>query len=49
MAMTLRYLKHCPESYLSEDAASVAASLSGVHDREAQAAVELLRQGMRQA
>jgi integrase len=47
--MTLRYLKHAPESYFSEDAARLAASLTGAHDREAEAAVALLRQGFRPA
>ncbi len=32
--MTLRYLKHAPESYFSEDAARLAGSLTGSHDRE---------------
>ncbi len=27
--MTLRYMKHAPESYFAEDAAKVAASLTG--------------------
>jgi integrase len=49
MAMTLRYLKHCPESYLSEDAERAAASLSGARDAEAQAAAELLRGEIRRA
>ena len=43
--MTLRYMKHAPESYFQEDAAKVAASLSG--ERKAQAA--LARDGMHPA
>lgn len=49
VAMTLRYLKHAPESYFSEDAARVAGSLTGQADAEAAAAAELLRSSMRPA
>lgn len=35
--MTLRYMKHAPESYFQEDAAKVAASISGERNREAEA------------
>jgi len=37
--MTLRYLRHAPESYFAEDAAKIAASVSGAQDREAHAAL----------
>lgn len=47
--MTLRYVRHAPESYSAEDAAKIAASMSGVHDRDAQAQVELTRQGLQPA
>jgi hypothetical protein len=43
--MTLRYMKHAPENYFTEDAARVAASLSGTADREGHAQAELARQG----
>ena len=36
-AMTMRYARHAPEAYFSEDAARIAASLSGAVDREADA------------
>jgi hypothetical protein len=35
--MTLRYMKHAPEAYFAEDAAQVAASLTGERNREAEA------------
>lgn len=47
--MTLRYMKHAPESYFQEDAAKVAASISGERNREAEAQAELARQGIRPA
>jgi hypothetical protein len=49
VAMTLRYLKHAPESYFAEDAARVAGSLTGATDAEAAATAALLREGLRQA
>ena len=49
LAMTLRYLKHAPESYFAEEAARVAGSLTGRTDAEAQAQAELLRGGLRPA
>jgi integrase len=49
LAMTLRYLQHCPESEFAQDAARVAESLGGARDAEAQAAAELLRGGLRPA
>jgi integrase len=49
LAMTLRYLQHAPESHFAQDAALVAASLSGAHDADAQAAAELLRSEIRPA
>jgi integrase len=36
-AMTMRYARHAPEAYFVEDAARIAASLSGGNDREAEA------------
>lgn len=47
--MTLRYMKHAPESYFAEDAARVAASLTGKRDREAEAQAALARDGLRRA
>ncbi len=47
--MTLRYMKHAPENYFTEEAARVAASLSGAADREAHAQAELARPGSREA
>jgi hypothetical protein len=35
--MTMRYARHGPEAFFAEDAAKIAASLSGVADREADA------------
>ena len=46
-AMTLRYMKHAPENHFVEDAAPLAASLSGAADREASAQSELARQGLK--
>jgi integrase len=48
-AMTLRYMRHAPESYFAEDAAKVAASLSGARNREAEAQAQLVREGLRRA
>lgn len=45
--MALRYMQHAPENYFAEDAARVAASLSGAADREASAQAELARQGLK--
>ena len=45
--MALRYMRHAPENYFAADAARVAASLSGVADREASAQAELARQGLK--
>jgi hypothetical protein len=47
--MTLRYMKHAPESSFAEDAARVASSLSGERNREAEAQAALAREGIRQA
>lgn len=47
--MTLRYMKHAPESYFAEDAARVAASLTGQRNQEAQAQAELARGGLKRA
>lgn len=45
--MTLRYMKSAPESYLQEEAAKVAASLSGERNGEAEA--QAARGAIRQA
>jgi len=45
--MALRYMRHAPENYFAADAARVAASLSGMADREASAQAELARQGLK--
>jgi hypothetical protein len=45
--MTLRYLRHAPESYFAEDAARIAASVSGAKDRQVEA--ELVRQTLKPA
>jgi integrase len=42
--MTMRYMKHAPESYFAEDAARVAASLTGERDRERSARPSLVRE-----
>ena len=47
--MTLRYMKHAPESYFAEDAARVAASLTGKRDREAEVQAALARDALRRA
>ncbi len=47
--MTLRYMKHAPESYFAEDAAKVAASISGERNREAEAQAALARESIRPA
>ena len=47
--MTLRYMKHAPESYFQEDAAKVAASLSGERNREGEAQAALARETIRPA
>jgi hypothetical protein len=47
--MTMRYMKHAPESYFAEDAAKVAASLTGQRDRELSAQVDLSRQRLARA
>jgi hypothetical protein len=47
--MTLRYMKHAPESYFVEDAAKVAASLAGARSREAEAQATLARSGLKPA
>ena len=47
--MTLRYMKHAPESYFAEDAARVAASLSGERNPEAEAQGHFSRLAFRHA
>lgn len=47
--MTLRYMRHAPENYFTEDAVRVAASLSGASDREASAQAELARRGLKRS
>src|SRR5438046_10141700 len=48
-AMALRYMKHAPEAYFAEDAAKVAASLTGELDREREARVAAARASLRTA
>ncbi len=43
VAMAIRYMKHAPEAYFAEDAAKVAASLTGERNREEEARVALAR------
>jgi integrase len=45
--MALRYMRHAPENYFAADAARVAASLSGIADREARAQADLTRQRLK--
>jgi hypothetical protein len=47
--MALRYMKHAPEAYFAEDAAKVAASLTGALDREREARAALARKGLKRA
>ncbi len=47
--MTLRYMNHAPESYFAEDAARVAATLTGKRDREPEAQAALARDALRRA
>lgn len=47
-AMALRYMKHAPEAYFTEDAARVAASLTGVLNREGDARVASARGTLKQ-
>ena len=48
-AMALRYMKHAPEAYFAEDAAKVAASLTGELDREREARAAAARANLRTA
>jgi integrase len=48
-AMALRYMKHAPEAYFAEDAAKVAASLTGELDREREARTAAARANLRSA
>ena len=47
--MTMRYMKHAPESYFVEDAAKVLASLSGERNQEREAQVQLAQAGLKRA
>lgn len=47
--MALRYMKHAPEAYFAEDAAKVAASLTGELDRERDARTTMARAGLQRA
>ena len=49
VAMAMRYMKHAPEAYFAEDAARVAASLTGAADREEKARVDLVRARLTEA
>ena len=48
-AMALRYMKHAPEAYFAEDAAKVAASLTGELDREREARAAAARANLKRA
>jgi integrase len=48
-AMVMRYAMHAPEAYLDQDAARIAASLSGKTEREAQTRAQLAQRGLRPA
>lgn len=49
-AMALRYMKHAPEAYFTEDAAKVAASLNGeILEREREARTTLVRGSLKRA
>jgi integrase len=47
--MTLRYMKHAPESYLDEDAAAIAAHMTGGTNKETAATVEAARRELKPA
>ncbi len=47
--MALRYMKHAPEAYFVEDAAKVAASLTGELDHEREALTAMARASLRRA
>jgi hypothetical protein len=47
--MTFRYMKHAPEAFLDEDAASVAAHLAGAKNADAEARVTAARRELKQA
>ncbi len=47
VAMAMRYMKHAPEAYFVEDAARLAASLTGERDREEVARTALARDSVR--
>ena len=47
--MTLRYMKHAPEAYLDEDAAAIAAHMTGEGNRETAARVEAARRELKPA
>jgi integrase len=47
--MTLRYMKHAPEAYLDEDAASIARHMGGEGDEEIAARVEGARRALKKA
>jgi hypothetical protein len=48
-AVTLRYMKHAPEAYLDEDAAAIAAHMTGQGNRETTARVEAARRELKPA
>ena len=47
--MTLRYMKHGPESYFREDAASIATSITGQQDDERETRAETARRTLKRA
>jgi integrase len=47
--MTLRYMAHAPEAYMNQDAAAIAANMTGAVDREAEARAHAARRRMKTA
>ncbi len=48
-AMTMRYMKHAPEAYLTEDGEAIARHMAGETDRETPARVAAARKGIKSA
>jgi integrase len=48
-AMTMRYMRHAPDGFFTQDAANVAASLMGTNSREELARAELAREKLKLA
>lgn len=47
--MTLRYMRHAPESYIDEDGSAIAEHMAGKTDQERDARAQAAREGMRTA